>query len=160
MGLGPNSLRFLLSTERLGLCGTRAWTLGRQAFGVTNRQFHALLKEHSGRRSLSLPANRAMYFADDVFLPLSYHVDSMDASDCEGANIVHDLNLPIPHNLREKFDLVWDSGTLQLVFNFPTAILNVLQMVGSFLGATVPNFMHSLWFRGCHGRGRSVRIAG
>jgi hypothetical protein len=70
-----------------------------------------------------------MYFADDVLLPLGYHVDSMDASDYEGANIVHDLNLPIPPALRERYDLVWDGATLEHVFNFPVAIFNAMHMV-------------------------------
>ena len=121
---------FPLSAERLGLHGSSVCTLGPQVFGITDRSFGALLKGVWRQAEPLLPADRArLYFADDVLLPLGYHVDSMDASDYEGANIVHDLNLPIPPALRERYDLVWDGGTLEHIFNFPVAIFNAMHMV-------------------------------
>jgi hypothetical protein len=56
-------------------------------------------------------------------------VDSIDYSDFEGANIIHDMNLPIPDHLKDKYDCVWDGGTLEHVFNYPTAIKNCMDMV-------------------------------
>ncbi|MDR1149764.1 MAG: class I SAM-dependent methyltransferase, partial [Spirochaetaceae bacterium] len=56
-------------------------------------------------------------------------VDSIDYSDYEGASIVHDMNLPVPGHLKEKYDCVWDGGALEHVFNYPTAIKNCMDMV-------------------------------
>src|SRR5262249_48624985 len=49
-------------------------------------------------------------------------VDSLDASDFEGATIIHDLNRPLPATLHGRFDVVFDGGTLEHVFNFPVAL--------------------------------------
>jgi SAM-dependent methyltransferase len=53
----------------------------------------------------------------------------LDFSDYEQANIVHDLNLPIPEELKERFDVVVDGGTLEHVFNYPQALSNAMQLV-------------------------------
>ena len=55
----------------------------------------------------------------------------IDASSYEGASEVHDMNDPISDQFREGFDAVVDAGTLEHVFNFPTAIKNCMEMVHS-----------------------------
>lgn len=63
--------------------------------------------------------------------------DSLDASSYENATIVHDMNEPIDSSLYNKYDVVLDSGTLEHVFNFPTAIKNCMQLTkdgGHFIG--------------------------
>jgi hypothetical protein len=67
-----------------------------------------------GRGSKGLP-NHVIQFAEDILAPLGFEVSSVDASDYEGATIVHDLNIPIPRELVEQFDIVWDGGTLEHV---------------------------------------------
>src|ERR1700756_3634019 len=64
-------------------------------------------------------------------------VDAMDASDFEGATILQDLNEPLAAHLRCKYDAVVDGGTLEHVFNVPTAFKNVmdaLKVGGHFFG--------------------------
>jgi hypothetical protein len=67
-------------------------------------------------------------------------VTILDASDYEGADRVHDLNVPIPEDLRGQFDVVIESGSLEHIFNFPVAIANLASMlkVGGTLFVTVP----------------------
>ncbi len=68
-------------------------------------------------------------FAEDFFRLLgSEGVDAMDYSDYEGASIVHDLNQPIPADLENTFDLVYDGGCLEHVFNYPVGLANCLRM--------------------------------
>jgi SAM-dependent methyltransferase len=57
------------------------------------------------------------------------NVWALDASKFEGAQFVHDLNKPISPDLKERFDLVYDGGTLEHVFNFPVALQNCMEMV-------------------------------
>ena len=38
---------------------------------------------------------------------------SIDASDYEGATIVHDMNQPLPSEMKNKFTVAIDFGTLQ-----------------------------------------------
>src|SRR5439155_8100430 len=53
-------------------------------------------------------------------------VVSIDISDYEGASLVHDMNEPIPDRWKGQYDLVFDGGTLEHVFNFPAAIKNCM----------------------------------
>lgn len=72
----------------------------------------------------------AMGSAEPVILGLgAQSVDSMDKSDFEGATLLHDMNLPIPNNYKERFSVVCDGGTLEHIFNFPVAIKNAMEMV-------------------------------
>src|SRR5262249_52102244 len=47
---------------------------------------------------------------------------------------------PVPASLHEQFDLVYDSGSLEHIFNFPVAIRNCMEMtrVGGHLILCVP----------------------
>lgn len=69
-------------------------------------------------------------------------IHALDYSSFEGADIVHDLNLPIPDSLKARFDVVIEAGTLEHVFNFPVAIANLMQLTkvgGAIIGSTVAN---------------------
>lgn len=52
----------------------------------------------------------------------------MDASKYEGASVVQDLNQPVPDSLKERFDAIFDGGTLEHVFNIPAALKNCMEM--------------------------------
>jgi SAM-dependent methyltransferase len=56
-------------------------------------------------------------------------VRALDASGFEGAEIIHDLNQPIPEALRGSADLVFNGGTLEHVFDIATALRNVHDML-------------------------------
>ena len=125
MGLDVDSVRFLLSAQQLGLQGKTICTLGRQSMFLSRRKFKAVLGEYG--KDFPYP-DKTVVYAEDYLVPLGFTVDALDASNYEGADIVHDLNQPIPHHLRNRYDLVWDGGTLEHVFNFPVAMQNVMQM--------------------------------
>ncbi|MCL2218600.1 MAG: class I SAM-dependent methyltransferase [Chitinispirillia bacterium] len=85
-------------------------------------------------------------FAEPLFRSLgAKSVESMDYSDYEGAGIIHDMNLPIPEDMKERFSAVIESGTLEHVFNYPVAIKNCMQMVkpGGYLIIITPS---NNWF--------------
>ena len=52
------------------------------------------------------------------------NVSSLDNSDFEGAEIVWDLNLPINDSLVDLFDVVFDGGTMEHVFNTSCVLEN------------------------------------
>jgi len=69
-------------------------------------------------------------------------IASLDASPYQGASVLHDMNLPIPNEMKGRFDVVLDGGTLEHVFNFPVAIRNCMEMLapgGSYLGVSPAN---------------------
>jgi len=69
---------------------------------------------------------------DDTSLLMSLgfnSVDSIDCNDYEGCTIVHDLNKDIPSELYNKYDLIYDGGTSEHIFNFPKVLENYNKML-------------------------------
>ncbi len=56
-------------------------------------------------------------------------VESMDASDYEGATLIHDLNHPVDAALEEKFDVIFDGGTTEHVFDVRQSFENIVRML-------------------------------
>ena len=56
------------------------------------------------------------------------NIQAIDASDYEGAEIVHDLNKPIPESLSRRFDVILDAGTLEHIFSIKDAMFAIAQM--------------------------------
>ena len=72
----------------------------------------------------------------------SKNIDSFDYSGYENATFIHDMSQPIDTIHKNKYDLVFDGGTLEHVFNFPVAIKNCMEMVKVgwyFISVTVCN---------------------
>lgn len=74
----------------------------------------------------------------------------MDNSAYEGAEVIHDLNEPLPEALHGNFDTVIDIGTLEHVFNCGEAIKSMAQAVrvgGQFLCLNIANHHlgHGFW---------------
>lgn len=69
-------------------------------------------------------------------------VDSIDASDFEGASILADLNRPLPQQLRRRFSVVFDGGTLEHVFDIAAALRSCLDLVelnGHYIASSPAN---------------------
>ena len=80
-------------------------------------------------------------FCNSLFDFLGFETtDYMDVSEYEGANVIHDLNTHVPANLHGKYDLVIDGGTIEHIFNVPSAFENVNKMlhVGGYFLAFNP----------------------
>lgn len=57
-------------------------------------------------------------------------VQSLDYSGYEGAQLIHDMNQPWPEGRPPRqFDVVFDGGTLEHVFNVPQGMLNAMSLV-------------------------------
>ena len=150
MGLDINAVRLLIAAHKRGVRYKDVLMLGRQDLNVYPATMVKELRKHG------LPADEFLSndpakvrYAEPVFRALgATNVKSMDASSFEGAEYVHDLNQPIGPEMREKFDLVYDGGTLEHVFNFPQALKNCMEMVrvGGFV------MMHTITNNWCgHG---------
>ena len=130
MGLDINSVRFLIAARKQGAELGDALMLGRQDLNVYPAKMREALAEAGLPNELFAPEAKDTGFAEPVFKSLgARNVWSLDASAFEGAEFVHDLNKPIGAELREKFDLVYDGGTLEHVFNFPVALQNCMEML-------------------------------
>ena len=139
MGLSYTDARQMLLTQRRGGRFDSVLMIGRQGLHLDRRQASALAEEF-GLPPRACQASRGGY-ADD-FLRLALHadrVDAMDASEHEGATIIHDLNDPVDPGLYEAYDSVIDGGSLEHIFNVPVALANLMRM------ATVGGRLFSLW---------------
>lgn len=56
-------------------------------------------------------------------------VDSMDFSDFEDASIIQDLSAKLPKKLERKFDVIYDGGTCEHIFDLPTSYRNIHKML-------------------------------
>lgn len=143
MGVDPATLRFLILASQTGVRFDRTLTLGRQNLNVAAWELNFAL------RDLGIPSSEASQICESQPYAESFYrwlgaqdVDAMDASDYEGATVVHSLNDPIPDTLSGRFSLVHDGGTLEHVFDVRTAWSNAMQMVevgGHFIGVTTAN---------------------
>ena len=145
MGVQSFELDFFLSGLNDGLSIERSLLLGQQtlyvepeplrrqlaAHGVLPRDFdpdrlRADGDDHPDPLGLG-PGRR--FFAKLLAMLGARWVDVLDASDYDGAGLIHDLNEPIPDDWKGCYDLVYDGGTIEHVFNFPIALRNCMEMV-------------------------------
>lgn len=126
-------VRFLLHAADLGVDYTNTATLGHQSLFGGEAGIAAALAACRGVHSpeaVSTVYRDCAGYVDGILRYLgAEHVDSIDASDYEDATVVHDLNVTIPPEMEERYSAVVEGGTLEHVFDFPTAIRNTMRMV-------------------------------
>ena len=128
MGLDINAVRFLIQARQQGVQFGEVLTLGRQDLNVYPKKMAEVFDAH-GLPSQAFKGEDKVHHAEPCFLALgAKKVHSMDVSAFEGAEFVHDLNQLIGPELKERFDVVYDGGTLEHVFNFPMALKNCMEM--------------------------------
>ncbi|HEY5298464.1 MAG TPA: hypothetical protein VIK59_11125 [Verrucomicrobiae bacterium] len=149
MGLNVHDIKFLLWAKKKGVDFTKVVTIGRQKLYLDVNAMQSVLSTfgmNESKNKLEAILSDQKGFAEPFFKLLgTTEADSIDASSYEGASHVLDMNQPIKENLKGKFSVVIDGGSLEHVFNFPVAIRNCMEMIqpsGHFIGI-VPcnNFM-------------------
>lgn len=149
MGLDTNGTRFLLAAKEAGVDFSQFAMLGRQKMHLFPRDFQILLNGFGYQ--LDLSEAEALLIEDDRFAEPFIKflggkaIDSYDASSYEDATHVHDMNIPIPDEYKDRYTALLDGGSLEHIFNFPVAIKSCMEMIkvgGHYLGITpVNNFM-------------------
>ncbi len=136
MGMTLASCRFLVEACRAGLRPGSVLTLGRQGLWVSPERLAELVAEARGQsdpvslqRWKEILSSTERRFENFLRLLGASEVLAADVSPYEGAELVHDFNLPVPDALEQRFDLIVDGGTLEHVFNFPTALRNCMRML-------------------------------
>ena len=136
MGIDKSTLGFLAAAGERGVSFTETVTIGRQALSLGPRDLarvlaaHGHLNDASARRDLLERLGQSEWHAEPVFHRLgATAVHSMDVSDWEGADILWDLNQPIPPELEARFTVLFDGGSLEHIFNAPVALMSYMRMV-------------------------------
>jgi SAM-dependent methyltransferase len=153
MGLDYNTTKFILFASRLdGVDFSETITLGRQSFGIHRKDLTYLFgkfnlpitKNALGQfyRSGDVKVGKVCYAEDFLTYLGAKKVDSLDASDYEGASIKHDMNDPIDVKYKRNYTMVIDGGALEHIFNLPIAIqncVNLLKKGGHFISVAPAN---------------------
>ena len=123
-----------------------------QAYGIAGKRFDLLQDDG---------------FSETLMDKLGFGaMETMDFSDYEGATVIHDLNQLPPDTLSDQFDLIFDGGTIEHVFNVPNALECVFRMLkpgGRFISANGlngwyghgmyqfnPELVWTFWGRACN----------
>jgi 2-polyprenyl-3-methyl-5-hydroxy-6-metoxy-1,4-benzoquinol methylase len=143
MGLDINSIKLLIKTQSLGVNFKKVITIGRQGMHLGPKELTSVLNKSGLKINSNNDAFVTEKYAEGFLKLLGAEVtDSLDASAYEHATHIHDLNLPISKNMKSKYSVVIDGGSLEHVFNFPIAIKNCMELIklhGHFIGITPTN---------------------
>jgi SAM-dependent methyltransferase len=146
MGVDYQVLRFLFSAKRVGVSFEHPVMFGRQAFVLPLTVKDAAYL--ANKFGWEIPKKILEQWFDEGYIePLlemlgAKDTTSIDASAYEGATIVHDMNRPLPREMKNRFSVAIDFGTLEHVFNYPQALKNAMESVapgGHFLTVTPCN---------------------
>jgi hypothetical protein len=144
MGISVHGATFLAYARSRGVDFGQTAMIGRQSLYVTAAQMRRVLASFGMTPSDdSLEAICGGDYAEGFLECLGAQAaHSFDFSNFEEATFSHDMNLPIPARFAEKYSVVLDGGTLEHIFNFPTAIKNCMEMTrlgGHYLAITPAN---------------------
>lgn len=146
----------------------RVLMLGRQSMKLKER-FKDRLDDLMEERGLDFDCaafEQEDGYAETLFTKLGADsVEAMDFSDFEGANLVHDLNAPVPEDYVGRYDVIFDGGTTEHVFDVAASMDNINRMLapgGIFISAVPannwfghgfyqfgPELVFSYWKHGC-----------
>jgi hypothetical protein len=134
MGIAANLIPTIVDVTRLHELSGALLMLGRQDITTDASGLARLL--HAERFTPRSPSV-SWRTEDDRITPESFFgalgfstVESLDVSDAEGAEIVFDLNAAqLPIELKGRFDVLFDGGTLEHVFHLPNALARCADML-------------------------------
>ena len=143
MGLDINGVKLLLHAKQLEVNFNKVVTIGRQMLYLKETEMKRLLIQAGFNDARDMKTFKLHNYAESFLKMLGAETtDSLDASAYENASLIHDLNLPLPKELFSLYSVVIDGGSLEHVFNFPTAIKNCMNLIekeGHYIGITPAN---------------------
>ena len=142
MGLDTNGIRLMLYAKRLGADFSNVVTIGRQELFLIPEQLNHYITQFGIKLQSHFTGSDFKYSEPFFNILGAKEVDSIDYSKYENATIIHDMNQILPKDLKGKFSVVVDAGTLEHVFNFPVAIKNCMELIhtgGYYISITPAN---------------------
>jgi len=130
VGVNITTLRAINFVRRIfNLDFSKTVMLGRQEIFFTRDDFEFVCK----RTGLAMRYNDSIamgQFSEGLFkLFGGQQVDSIDASDYEGASIIADFNCPVPAELVGQYSMFIDFGSIEHVYNIPQVVDNVAKLL-------------------------------
>lgn len=126
--------------------------IGRQTIHLTPQELQNLFREEGMTIDPAIPVSldtttqkgRGKGFVSDAYFFRALGagtVTALDVSDYEGAEMVHNLDTPIPSALEGKFDFICNGSVLDNMFNPVMGIINIARMLSA--GGRALHFEHA-----------------
>lgn len=152
MGIARGAVGLLLhETQRRPFSGRLA-TIGRQTVAVNRQGLVEQFRKFDLQPATNIEQGGKALDDQELFKSMGFAVvHSMDYSDYEGATHLINLNSSdVPADLREQYDVVLDSGTLEHVFHVPNAMRQIAGLAKPggriiFLAPSSNHFEHSFY---------------
>ena len=135
MGVSRVNAQYLIAARNEGVRFDRTLTIGRQAlfagpYWVWRTLVRSGVVPAISKREFLDAFDASQWFADPLLRALgAVELSSLDASEWEGADVVHDLNRPVPAELHQRYSLVFDGGSIEHIFDVPTVLRSYMEMV-------------------------------
>ncbi len=140
MGIASNMALILLREHRYRQFSGDLLSIGRQTCWLDEARATALVTRECGRlrpgHTIELDretraAHGVQFISDRSFYSLFCDVRyaAVDVSGYEGAEIIWDLCDPLPDQFAERYDIIYDGGALDNIFDPVTAIKNIARML-------------------------------
>lgn len=142
--ISPSLARMMVQEHLYRPISGNVITLGRQWIGMTHEEAVSVLQGaglnippaviESTRGSIETHVRYAAdrkYITDQALFKM-FGVDrvySLDVTDYENCDIIHDLNYPIPADLRGKYDFILDGGTFDHLVDIKQSFINLVDML-------------------------------
>ena len=101
------------------------------------------------RAKLEADGTKHLYTTESFFNQFNMSIDVFDIYSHLGVEKIMDLNEPLPEEYKEKYDLIFDVGTLEHCFNVGQAFKNIIEMtklgVTIFMAAPASKINHGFW---------------
>jgi SAM-dependent methyltransferase len=152
MGIWKQMARFIIREAKYSPIRGAVLLIGRQTVHLTPDRFAELMRDEAVSVDPAIPltldtttrngAGRG-FISDTYFFRAmgAASVTAIDVSDYEGADIVHNLDAPIPADLEGKFDFICNGSVLDNMFNPVMGLTNISRMLAP--GGRVVHFEHA-----------------
>jgi len=142
MGILYSNAELMIRAKIKGIRFDNVLTIGHLKLFLTKKEISKLVDKYD--LNIEVSSYDEQIYSDEFFRSFlnAKDVQSLDYSDYENCDIVHDMNKSIDSKYFDKFDIVIDGGTLEHVFNFPIALANCMNMLkqgGSLFIFTMAN---------------------
>lgn len=141
MAISRPMAKILLSEKRVRPFHGSVLQLGRQTVLFTERELRHWASEakvmgtngNGSGYKLGIGSDPAATHSmrdEEFFRFLGFEeVVSCDVSAYENATLIVDLNVPVPVELHNRFDVIYDGGTMEHIFNVPAVLANIDAML-------------------------------
>jgi hypothetical protein len=134
MGISYLGARMMWDARMRGVSFDSVLTLGHQSLRLFPAEvafFRNAYEQAFGLPATTLDNHTWDDYADGFLRDIlgATSIAVLDASSFEGADTVHDMNSPVPKEWHGQYDVVVDGGSLEHIFNVPTAFANLANML-------------------------------